>query len=259
MDRDHAGAGSVPSHPRGFQGGRIVCAPVGPILATAQCLGSTYNKAEPMTADTQFWDNLAERYASKPVANIPVYHRKLAITKERLTKTDVVLDIGCGTGSLALELAPLVSQVHAADSSREMVKICERKATAANVDNATFHHGTLEALSSFSPESFDCICAYNILHLVDDRTATLQRVATLLKPGGLLVSSTPCLGGSWVPMGFIVGVMRWFGKAPRVHMLSVDGLREELQQAGFVDLTAPEIGAPERTAFFVATKPVTES
>jgi len=143
-----------------------------------------------MSTDPLFWDKLAERYAAKAVANPAAYQRKLEVTKARLGPTDVILDIGCGTGSLALELAPHVAQVHALDFSGEMIRIGRRKADAQNVTNVSFHQSTLEASQAFQPGQFDGICAYNILHLVEDRPATLQRIFELLKPGGFFVSST---------------------------------------------------------------------
>jgi SAM-dependent methyltransferase len=120
-----------------------------------------------------FWDKLAERYAKQPIANLASYERKLEVTKSRLSPTDAILDIGCGTGSLALELAPHVAAVHALDFSGEMIKIGKSKASDQNVTNITFHQSTLEAAEEFQPGQFDGICAYNILHLVEDRGDTL--------------------------------------------------------------------------------------
>ncbi len=208
-----------------------------------------------MFADARFWDNLAERYAQKPIDNLPAYHGKLAATKARLNPHDLVLDIGCGTGSLALELAPHVAHVHAVDLSREMVKIGERKAQDQGVSNVTFHVGTLDALASFEPGSFNAVCAYNILHLVQNRAAMLQRIAELLGPQGFFVSTTPCLGESKVPYKLILPIMRWLGKAPSVQVIDIDHLENGLREAGFVDLTRPDVGAASHTAFVLASTP----
>ena len=156
----------------------------------------------------QFWDNLAEKYAAKPVANQEAYERKLDETKSRLTPEDTVLDIGCGTGSLALELAPCVSHVHSVDVSSEMLRIAKGKAEKQGVDNVTFHNRNVDDLSVFDRDSFDMVCAYNIVHLADDAPALLQAVYELLKPGGYFVSTTPCLKDGWMPYGLIIGVMR---------------------------------------------------
>ena len=128
-----------------------------------------------MDASEEFWNNLAARYAEKPVANLKAYYAKLDATKACLKPENVVLDVGCGTGSLALELSRCVSEVHAIDLSREMIKIANQKAADEDIGNVTFHHTTL-ANVSFESETFDAICAYSILHLFDDRRAALNKV-----------------------------------------------------------------------------------
>ncbi len=162
-----------------------------------------------MSRDRKFWDDIAETYAKKPVENVPAYERKLGITKERLRPEHRLLDLGCGTGSLALELAPHVAHVDSVDVSSAMIDIARNKAAKSGTENVTFHVGTLEE-QAFEAQAYDVVCAYNILHLVDDRTGTLARLHRLLKPGGCLVSSTVCLGGTWFPpYPLILPMMRW--------------------------------------------------
>ncbi len=207
-----------------------------------------------LTVDARFWDGIAERYAAKPIENVPAYERKLEFTRARLHPTDVVLDVGCGTGSLALTLSEHVSHVHGLDVSSEMVGIAKRKADRARIRNTTFHHGTVET-RTFAPNTFDVVCAYNILHLVEDLRGTVQTLARLLKPGGSLVASTVCLGESWLPYGALIGAMRWFGKAPRVFIFDKAELVAELERAGLVDIEQHDVGAKKTTHFALATKP----
>jgi SAM-dependent methyltransferase len=208
-----------------------------------------------MKTEAAFWDAIAEGYAAKPVSNPEAYARKLVITKERLRDDQRILDVGCGTGSLALELAPHVAQVDALDISPAMIEICRRKAEAANIANATFHAGTLDDALPFADASFDGVCAYNILHLVADRPTALARLFALAKPGAFFISSTACLGDTWVPFRLILPVMRWVGKAPPVQVFGVDTLLQEIRTAGFDDIETPDVGADATTAFVVATKP----
>src|SRR5687767_5589866 len=93
----------------------------------------------PVTTDATFWNRLAEKYARQPVAYPDAFERKIAITKAQMQAQDVVLDIGCGTGSLALRLAPSAARIHGLDLSSEMIRIAEGKARAQQVDNVTFH------------------------------------------------------------------------------------------------------------------------
>ena len=209
-----------------------------------------------MTATAEFWDKLAERYAAQPVGNPDAFERKIAITKAQMSPDDVLLNIGCGTGSLALRLAPQAAHVHGLDISKEMVRIANGKASAQGVENVTFHHGPFDdSFQAFEPGTLDGICAYSILHLLEDRTAALARIHELLKPGGVFVSSTVCLGGSWIPYRPILAVMRWVGKAPMVKIFDPETLMGELRQAGFEDIERPEVGAESTIAFLVARKP----
>jgi arsenite methyltransferase len=209
-----------------------------------------------VTADTAFWNNLAEKYAKKPVENPAAFERKISITKSLMNQGDVVLDVGCGTGSLALRLSPCCAHVHGLDLSSEMIRIARGKAKAAQVTNVTFHVGPFDdGFTAFEAESLRGIFAYSLLHLTDDLPAALRRIYGLLEPGGFFVSSTVCLGGSWVPYGPLLWLMRAFGKAPTVKIFSRRTLAEEMRRSGFVDIAQPEVGAASNIAFIVATKP----
>jgi arsenite methyltransferase len=205
--------------------------------------------------DAAFWDRLADKYSRQPLANPEAFERKIAITRAQMAADAVVLDIGCGTGSLALRLAPYAAHVHGLDVSSEMIRIAQGKARDQHVDNVTFHVGAFDdGFTDFGDASLDGICAYSLLHLVDDRAAALARMHRLLKPGGFFVSSTVCLGETWAPFGPLLTVMRWLGKAPRVTVLSKATLDREVRHAGFVDVEAPDVGAAPTIAFMVARK-----
>jgi arsenite methyltransferase len=84
--------------------------------------------------------------------------------------------------------------------------------------------------------SLDGICAYSILHLVDDRAAALAQIFRLLKPGGFFISSTVCLSESWVPYGALIWGMQLVGKAPMVKIFDKHTLVDEIRESGFVDI-----------------------
>lgn len=209
-----------------------------------------------MSTDSAFWNALADKYARKPVDDPEVFERKIAITKSKITPQDVILDIGCGTGSLALRLAPFAAEVHGLDFSSEMIRIATGKIRSQNVDNVTLHMGPFDgSFTRFEEGGLDGICAYSLLHLVGNLPAALVQIYRLLKPGGFFISSTVCLGESRIPYKPILNVMRWLGKAPKVMILSKNALMDELHRVGFAEITEPEVGAKPTIAFLVAFKP----
>ena len=203
--------------------------------------------------DAAFWDELAEEYATTPVKLPDAFERKIEITRSLMLPNDVVLDIGCGTGSLALRLAPSGGTVHGLDLSSEMIRIAKKK--SEGVANVTFHTGAFDASFDSIPDgSLDGICAYSFLHLVEDRGAALEHIHRLLKPGGFFVSSTPCIGESWIPLTPVLAVLRWLGKAPMVKVVTKSTLEAEITSAGFIEIAQPDVGAKAITAFMVASK-----
>lgn len=206
-------------------------------------------------ADPRFWDDLAESYARKPLPNPDATARKLALTRERLRPTDRLLDVGCGTGTIVLELAPNVERAVGVDLSTKMIAIAKEKAATAGAANAEFRAEAAGGLEGVEDASFDCVLAFNILHLVEEPAALARALHRVLRPGGLLVSSTPCLGGSWFPpYGLLLPVARWLGKAPAVQIIAPGELRAILGEAGFTGIEAPEVGGDKRAVFLMARK-----
>lgn len=208
-------------------------------------------------SDATFWDKIATSYAAQPVKDPAAFARKKAITREHLRASSTVLEIGCGTGSLALEMSAWAGHIHALDHSSEMLRIANERKDAKQITNVTFRQGRLERALPYEPASFDNVWAYSILHLIPDRARTLANVYDLLQPGGTFISSNACLGDSWVPFGPMIAVMRWLGKAPMVHIYDRATIMRELHDAGFVDIVEHDVGADSTIAFLVARKPAT--
>jgi len=202
----------------------------------------------------EFWNSAAEKYAASPVGDMPAFDRKKAHLRQHLSSAANVLELGCGTGSLALSMASHAGHIHALDVSAEMIRIAREKKARQGLPNVTFHCGTLEA-ARFPAGGFDAIWAFSILHLLDDRVGTLDRFMSLLKPGGVLIVSNVCLGDSWVPYRPMIAVMRWLGRAPKVYFYKRDTIRRELAGAGFDAIEEIDVGAKKMVAFMEARKP----
>ena len=62
----------------------------------------------------------------------------IALFKSGLQKSDIFLDIGCGTGKVSLNAAPMVKWVYGADTRIEAVNYARECASRAGVQNAQF-------------------------------------------------------------------------------------------------------------------------
>jgi len=185
-----------------------------------------------MKRSAKFWDKMAARYSKKPVADQATYEKKLQITREYLQPDMDVLEIGCGTGSTAIAHAPFVKHIHATDISGEMIEIARNKATAQKVSNVTFEQ---LAADQFDPSerSFDVVLGLSILHLIDNWESTIKKAYKTLKPGGVFITSTPCIGDSMKIFKFLGPVGWYLGLLPKLKVFTQPELETALTQAGF--------------------------
>ena len=70
-----------------------------------------------------FWNLIAAKYAASPIADVAAYEKKIEKLKSYLSLEDVVLDIGCGTGTQCGDLAGNVKQSNRGQSNRGQTDI----------------------------------------------------------------------------------------------------------------------------------------
>ena len=170
-------------------------------------------------ASQLFWDRIAPKYARKSLDDPHAYEQKLALAACLLTPDDHVLEIGCGTGTTALHLAPKVTHYTATDGSRAMIGIAEAKLSLNAPTNVTFKQA--DAASHVAGAPFDAICAFSILHLVGNLPEVLASINAQLKPGGLFISKTVCTKAAAWPIRVVIPTLTALRIAPRVYPLSV--------------------------------------
>jgi 2-polyprenyl-3-methyl-5-hydroxy-6-metoxy-1,4-benzoquinol methylase len=141
------------------------------------------------------YDNTEERFE-------PIHVRVVENSKKYLKGSDIVLDYGCATGTKAFELAGHAKKIQGIDVSSKMIEAAKRKAVGHKIKNVDFAHVTLFD-ERFEKESFDVILAFNILHALEDYRQAVQRISELLKPGGLFISITPCLGEKMTVLNYL--------------------------------------------------------
>lgn len=206
-----------------------------------------------MANSVRFWDRIAARYARRPVADEAAYQEKLRITREYLSPDMTVLEFGCGTGSTAIAHAPHVEQIRASDVSPKMIEIAREKAAAAGVDNVSFEVAALDDLD-VADGSIDAVLGLSILHLLSDRDAAIATVKRMLKPGGVFVSSTACVGESMKFFKYVGPPLAWLGLIPMVRVFTIDDLVASLTAADF-EIEHQWLPRKGAAVFIVARKP----
>lgn len=181
-----------------------------------------------LSKQQKFWNRIAERYAARPLKDVAAYDAMISDVASRLNPGDHVLELGCGTGGTAIRLAPHVSHWTATDFSAEMIKIAQGKPAGANL---TFK--IADAENAYDGGPFDVICAFNVLHLVENQPATLAQIFTNLKPGGLLISKTWCFTDLNFKFRLLFNALRAVGLFPVVNQHSIPELRQSMLEAGF--------------------------
>lgn len=105
-----------------------------------------------------------------------------------------ILNAGCGSGELSLHLAAAGHRVLGIDPSVEYIRLAQDNMEQAAVDNCFFQVSSIEHFEDDSV--FDCVVATDVLEHIDDHAAAFAKLASLVKPDGLLLITVPA--GRWL-------------------------------------------------------------
>lgn len=130
-----------------------------------------------------------ERQVGTSLEEIRDDHKERYIwASERLTKSDDVLDAGCGVGYGSALLAERASSVHAIDISEDAIAYANKYWTKPNILHAVQDLCFFEMANS---RRYDAIVAFEVVeHLIEPRLF-LMRAFDALKPGGRIFVSVP--------------------------------------------------------------------
>jgi demethylmenaquinone methyltransferase/2-methoxy-6-polyprenyl-1,4-benzoquinol methylase/phosphoethanolamine N-methyltransferase len=162
-----------------------------------------------------------------------------------------VLDVGCGTGTLAIAIKRQAGagEVHGIDASPEMVLVAKEKSAKGGSD-IDFRVALIEAIP-FPDASFDLVTSSLMLHHLPDnlKAKGFLEIRRVLKPGGRFMAMDFAVP-SHSPLGHLLPI---FGHSRGESM--VDKLAPMLKDAGFSEVE----GIPTRHknfAFIRATRDI---
>ena len=160
----------------------------------------------------------------------------------RIQLGDAVLDVGCGTGTLAIEVARRVGRagrVAGIDPGTEQITRAQSKAARHHVP-IEFQIGVIEQLA-FPDQTFDVVLSTLMMHHLPRsiKRQGLAEIARVLKPGGRLVIAD------------FKRKQERVGQAARFHAggSSMQELAAMVLDAGFEDVETEEMRPPRFSAF----------
>lgn len=198
----------------------------------------------------KFWDRLADRYAARPIKDVDAYEAMLMATARHLKPSDTVLELGCGTGGTAFRLSQHVDHWEATDFSSRMIEIAESSYARDNLDFVV-----IDADSAFEGKPFDAICAFNVVHLVENPPTTLAKIYNGLKPGGLFISKTWCFADLRLRGRILVRLLTLLRLFPNATSFTAITLKEAIEGAGFEIVEEAIFGKFRQNPCIVARKP----
>lgn len=159
-----------------------------------------------------------------------------------LAPTMRVLDVGCGPGTITVDLARLLPQGGVVGIDRAgIVDQARTHAAEAGVGNVTFEQADVYALP-YDDGSFDVVHAHQVLQHLADPVAALREMRRVARPGGIVAARDSDYGGMlWWPAH--PGLDTWralYERVARTGGGEPDAgrrLHAWARQAGFADVT----------------------
>jgi SAM-dependent methyltransferase len=143
------------------------------------------------------------------------------------------LDIGAAAGFFVKTAADNGWDAHGIELSKDTSQLARERygvdVTSTRLEDATFE-----------PESFDAITLWDVIEHVPDPFDTMQRVAALLRPGGVVGIITPNLDGLYARSSYGIGrrINYWPAVEPPAHLsqFSAQSLRKLFDRVGLETL-----------------------
>ena len=175
------------------------------------------------------WDKWAKCYERLWVQNWVLTPSRLAIrdhVRRVCPRAGRVLDVGCGIGQLARELADDEPgrEIVALDTSAGMI---ERAESMTDADGRITY--AQSSLADLDGESFDLIVSTNALPYIPDQMGALRKMRALLRPGGRALVLHANANRFYDR--FVLTIVK--ATVGRAHYLPSDVLEEYMRQAGF--------------------------
>jgi ubiquinone/menaquinone biosynthesis C-methylase UbiE len=200
-------------------------------------------------AEAAYWKNVYSSIGGVQAENIRDRHAAVLqwIDDLALAPGSRVLEVGCGAGFMAIDLANRGFHVHAVDSVAAMIELARSNAVQAGITD-TLSFGVSDVLSlAFDAPSFDLVLAVGVIPWLGQPEAAMQEMARVTKPGGHVLITTSNRAGLINLVDPLINPLLQPFKVKAKHVLVRLGLRsptpnKTFHSNGYIDRTLGGMG-----------------
>lgn len=178
----------------------------------------------------RLWRPLAARLLMGMTGPDTREEHRIALDMLAISPGDRVLDVGCGPGNFTRDFARAAGDglVVGIDASETMLAVAVRDTESANV---AYVRGDAHELP-FRDGSFDAVCCFAALYLIEDPMRALDEIVRVLAPGGRVGLLASCNRGPLPARTTNAVVHRLSG----VRIFARDELTRALVDCGLIDV-----------------------
>lgn len=174
------------------------------------------------------------------------HRHQIKVLNKFLKTKKKILDIGCGAGTLSFYLASKHHEVLGVDISKKAIKESTISSEHMGLKNVKFK--VLDFPKEIPDGRYDAILLFEVIEHIKDDVGALRKIFKLLKPGGVLLLSTPSIKA---PLHRL-GLTKQFDKnVGHLRRYDLDDLVKKIEDAGFKIKYVQKIEGVLRNFLFV--------
>ncbi len=169
-------------------------------------------------------------------SKFPIHPKHLISEKvwfdKYLSKTDVLLDLGCGTGKYTIQAAKKVKQAVGVDIDQKLLSFGKELSQAKKIKNIKFLTADLNKRFPFDDDYFHKIICNDVLEHLNKRDFALKEIKRILRKDGLLFLVTDNPDNSWKKMQKKAGLF-YYADSDHKYEYPKEEIIKKLEQLNF--------------------------
>jgi 2-polyprenyl-3-methyl-5-hydroxy-6-metoxy-1,4-benzoquinol methylase len=151
------------------------------------------------------------------------YRHILQILDKFVQPNMTILDIGCGSGTIAFYLASKGMRVHGIDISSQAIEQCNKSAVQLGLEKST-SFDVIDFPKQVPQGSFDFVIMTEVIEHLENDEIAVKRLYSLLKPSGMLLITTPSINAPLHKMGLAKEFDKRVGHQRRYNLEDLEKL-----------------------------------